>query len=530
MSRATPHIEMLRAALGVWAVVTCATALVFAPDLSDTTRVIGLAGVGLVATVLVVLAARRRSRRLATVERAARQIIEHEPRTLTGSSRKRLELGDTRSAPELAGLASALDELAARLDVQFKELLKKTRNLEALIDAMDEPLLATDNQEHVLLCNRSAEAVFDAEPGTLVGRPIREVLTQSELIEMHDSARAGQTRRGRVPVTTPLGRRTFQVSALPVPAAWGKGIFGAVVVLRDVTELDQSVQVKTDFVANASHELRTPVSAIRGAAETLQDAIDDDPQMSRKLAGMIKTHSVRLEEMLRDLLDLSRLESPDVPVASEPISFEEIGRALASLFEPVCTQRRLTVSFDFERELEGTRTDRKLVTIILRNLIENATKFAFEDTTIRVNGSLMEVEVEPRPSGSASSALSSGDRRVRGVVRLEVSDRGVGIPLSHQDRVFERFYQVDPARSGTGSAAAVAGSFRRGTGLGLAIVKHACKRLGGQVGLSSVWGQGTTAWAEVPVEFSENPAKRLAQAASSDERGATSNGASSGAA
>lgn len=517
-----PRVDLFRAVLAVWIFVALAAVAMLWPGLTAGVRAAALFGVGVVATITVAISSYARARRLSVVAHAARRIIETEPASPSARSHRSLDLGEARSDAELSGLANALDELAERLDVQFKEILKKTRNLEALIDAMDEPLLATDNQEHVLLCNRSAEAVFDAEPGTLLGRPVREVLTQAELIEMHESARAGQTRRGRVRVTTALGRRTYQVSALPVPAAWGAGVFGSVLVLRDVTELDQSVQIKTDFVANASHELRTPVSAIRGAAETLIEAVDDDPPMARKLAAMVKSHSVRLEEMLRDLLDLSRLESPEVATASEPVSFEEVGRSLASLFEPICAQRRLTLSFEFDRELDGARTDRKLVTIILRNLIENAVKFAFEDTTVRVTGSAPELEMQPRAGGGASGRSGPSEaRRVRGVARFEVIDRGVGIPLAHQERVFERFYQVDPARSGSGlPAGATAGTqagtlpahLRRGTGLGLAIVKHAAKRLGGRVGLSSVWGQGTTAWAEIPVEFGEPTATRSASA------------------
>src|SRR5262249_7411287 len=157
------------------------------------------------------------------------------------------------------------------------EVAKKTRNLEALIAAMDEPLLATDKDERVLLCNRSAEAVLEGVAGGatgagggLIGRRIDEVFTHAELLEMHGAGRAGQVRRSRFTLLTPIGRRVFQVSASPVPVAWGQGVFGAVMVLRDVTELDQAVQVKAEFVANASHELRTPVAAIRGAAETLQ--------------------------------------------------------------------------------------------------------------------------------------------------------------------------------------------------------------------------------------------------------------------
>lgn len=501
---------------------------------------------------------RRRTSQIDTLERSARKILDT---TLPKGGHGRVGSGsaggggggvalgsgehEVPDAPEFAGLSGTLAEIAKRLNVQVKEVAKKSRNLEALIDAMDEPLFATDSAERILLCNRSAEAIFDTSggrdggdlegrdgAGTLRGRSIKDLFTQIELLEMHAAARAGQTRRGRVRVTTPLGIRTFQVSALPVPAAWGEGVFGAMMVLRDVTELDQAVQVKTDFVANASHELRTPVAAIRGAAETLGEAMDDDPKMAKKLSTMIQSHAVRLEELLRDLLDLSRLESPEVPVAQDVISLDEARRVLVSMFEPICTQRDLELSFEFERELHGFKTDRRLLMLILRNLIENATKFAFEHSTVRIVGSVQELEIDPLSlrgaarvkrtgaNGAASEAAGSG-RRVSGVARFEVIDRGVGIPLQHQERVFERFYQVDPARTGTGGAvastpggSAAGGSalVRRGTGLGLAIVKHAAKRLGGRVGVSSVWGQGTTVWAEIPVAFDDASGVRAAAA------------------
>jgi two-component system phosphate regulon sensor histidine kinase PhoR len=416
---------------------------------------------------------------------------------------------------EAAALGRAIQQLTERVEFEGKELAKKTRNLEALIAAVDEPLVATDNDQCVLLCNRSAEAILDAEPGELIGRPITRVFTHTELLAMHEAARAGEVRRGRVRLTTPLGKRVYQVSASPVPVAWGEGIFGAVMVLRDVTELDQAVQVKTDFVANASHELRTPVAAIRTAAETLGSALRDDPSMAERVAKMIVNHAGRLEELLRDLLDLSRLESPDATLTIEPVNGHELERQLAAMFEPACRERRLTLSFEFEDELLGMRTDRKLLTLILRNLIENATKFAFEGTEVRVAGTLIEAHLPsmreagpPAPPADAAAVPPGGALMSRGIVRFEVIDKGIGIPLGHQDRVFERFYQVDPARTGGGGGV----SGKRGTGLGLAIAKHAAKSLGGRVGLKSVWGQGTTAWAEVPVEFGPPEAADARQA------------------
>jgi two-component system phosphate regulon sensor histidine kinase PhoR len=459
---------------------------------TPTVAVLSIATSVLVAGGIIRFARSRRDRSIETLRQSAAQTLAADlPSQIDAAPESRPDELD--GMPEdLRPLASALVELRERMRAQLKEKAKKTRNLEALIDALDEPLLATDDEDRVLLCSRSAEAILDnrgAGRSGVLGRPIRELFTNAEILGMHSAAKAGQTLRGRVRVVTPLGTRAFQVSASPVPAAWGDGVFGAVLTLRDVTELDQAVQVKTDFVANASHELRTPVAAIRSAAETLETAADD-PAMSARLRRMIISHAERLEEMLRDLLDLSRLESPDVPLKIEPVSLVDIERSLRAMSEPACTERRLTLTFEIDDEMPGLRTDKKLLMLILRNLVENATKFAHEGTTIRIVGQVIEERIP--------GAGPPGESGPNAVVRLEVIDKGVGIPLSQQERVFERYYQVDAARTGTGSGGSGTVGWKRGTGLGLAIVKHAAKALAGRVGLSSVWGQGTTVWVEFP--------------------------------
>jgi signal transduction histidine kinase len=237
--------------------------------------------------------------------------------------------------------------------------------------------------------------------------------------------------------------------------------------LRDVTELAQAIYLKTDFVANASHELRTPLSSIRAATETLADGAWEDAPMRERLTSVIAGNVQRLEEMVRDLLDLSRLDSPDAPVAREEVSLVELAEAMRETFTGVCAERKLTLETRLGAGLDVIVSDRKLLTTIVRNLIDNATKFAYEQTTVNVT-------IE----------------RAGSVVRISVSDQGVGIPLGHQQRIFERFYQVDPSRAGF--------AVRRGTGLGLAIVKHAVKALGGTIGVESVWKQGTTMTVEVP--------------------------------
>lgn len=347
-----------------------------------------------------------------------------------------------------------------------------------LLDAADAPIVATDERGRVTYCNRSAEGLIGVRADRLVGRAIDEAFTQADLLRLHASARAGRAGVGRVRIARPDSAGVFDAAAVPLeeertdpdaPRA-------VVMTLRDVTELSRSVQVKSDFVANASHELRTPIAALRIAVETLLGGAADDPAMRTRLLGVIESHTIRLEEMVRDLMDLSRLESPDVPVRAEAVPASELRDALAPLFEPACRERGLTLAFDFDPTLESMRTDRDLLMLILKNLIDNAVKFAFDNTEVRVEGRAVDAE--------------GGRRGTNRTARFEVIDRGIGIPLSQQQRIFERFYQVDPARSGV--------SPRRGSGLGLAIVKHAVKSLGGTIRVQSVWHQGTTMTVELP--------------------------------
>ncbi len=473
MSDYERHLGPRAVSRGLWPVIGLAAAgvLIALLPISPLTKAAAVFAAGMVALLGARSIERMRARQLADLERHARQLVA--PDGEPGGEAQPVPA--PRAAPggdPVESLRATLEELAAKRSRQLRELAKKSRNLEALINALDEPVLATDDQERVLLCNRAAEELFDAAPGQLLGSPIAALFTHDVVRAMHSAARRGESRRGRVRLTTAAGTRVFQVSAAPVPVAWGEGVFGAVLLLRDVTELDRAVQVKSDFVANASHELRTPVSAIAGAVETLLEGAAEDPEMSRRLLGMVRTHAARLQEMIRDLLDLSRLESPELDVRIEPVDPGEVVATLRSMFEEVCRTRRLELAVQFAPELAGLRTDRRLLLVVLRNLVENATKFAYEGTRVVVSGKRIEGD--------------GGEARVR----FEVIDRGVGIPIELRERVFERYFQVDAARTG--------GAARRGTGLGLAIVKHAVKALGGEVGVESVWKEGTKVWVELP--------------------------------
>lgn len=381
---------------------------------------------------------------------------------------------------------STVDMIESAADIirtQLPDFRTRLANLNAMIEAIADPVLATDSNGVVTICNRATEEFLESRSGSPLGRGVDELFTQTEILTLHSAAIAG--RGGTILVRTPRadGVRIYEVVATPIalqsapapnqPVRTDGKEPGVVITLRDVTEHAQAVQLRAEFVANASHELRTPLASIKAAAETIQSGGGDDPALLDRLARMINVNAARLEDMVRDMLDLSRLETPELPVVATTVHLRELAESVAGMFEVECGERNLRIEVEIEPEAETIETDPPLLQLILKNLTDNATKFAFEGTTVRI---------------SARRVIGAGDRDY---TRIQVTDEGIGIPLGQQHRIFERFYQVDSARSGQ--------SKRRGTGLGLAIVKHAVKRLNGTISVESVWRHGTTMTVDVPI-------------------------------
>lgn len=346
----------------------------------------------------------------------------------------------------------------------------------SLVEALGEAVMLVDAEGVAVQANERARRLLEIQ-GDVVGRHVEELITRAELLDEIAAARRGVQSRSTIRLPRSGGARTCESVCSPI--APGAGPSAVLVSIRDVTEMAQTARLRTDFVSNASHELRTPISAIRAAADTLS-AAGGDEAMRERLIGMIQSHVSRLDEMVRDMLDLSKLESADAAVSVRPVRLSELAADLSDMFSDSCALRGVGLIFELDPGLEHLMTDRLLLMLIAKNLVENAAKFAREGTDIRVVGEVIPAPVSPMDT-----------------MRLRVIDRGVGIRLAEQQRIFERFYQVDPARSG---------SAERGSGLGLAIVKHAAKLLEGTVGVESVWGQGTTMTTEIPACVVRSPA------------------------
>lgn len=349
------------------------------------------------------------------------------------------------------------------------DALRRARILAQILDRIDVPILVVNEDTVIELANASAASLVGRPASTVVGRTLDEQFSQSALHRCFDKAMTGGPARARLSLGAVGVRRTFDAVGVSFLADNRPRV---VLTLMDVTDLANSMRLKTDFVANASHELRTPLAAIRGAVETLEE-MGDGESIRTRLVGIVAKNAARLEDLLGDLLELSRLESGRVPERRDTVDVRELFDEITQSFARICEQRSLRLVLEVQAGMERLVTNRRLLEVTLSNYIDNATRFSREGKAIVVR-----VLPADRP-----------DLTPRARVRFEVCDEGQGIPVADQTRIFERFYQVDPARSPGGN---------RGTGLGLAIVKHAAHLLDGRVGVESVLTRGSTFWLEIP--------------------------------
>lgn len=318
--------------------------------------------------------------------------------------------------------------------------------LTLLVDALPDPAAVLDGDARIVRCNAALDALLG---GRTTGRTLLEGTRSAALQEAAQRALAGRR------VQQELGLPALQKSVLASLAPFGDE--RALLVLRDLTEAKRLEQSRRDFVANASHELRTPVAAISGAVQTLlSEGIQLSPP-ARGFVEMAERHALRLTRLTQDLLDLSRLESGEWRVELGPIDLQPVFESQLELVRPRAAGRAVQVAMDMPAGLR-VLADRRALDQILVNLLDNAIKFS--------------------PQGGRVTLLADGAGEQ---VLISVIDQGPGIEARHVQRIFERFYRVDGGRAREAREAG-------GTGLGLAIVKHLVGAQGGEVGVES--GQG----------------------------------------
>jgi two-component system sensor histidine kinase SenX3 len=329
------------------------------------------------------------------------------------------------------------------------------RRLEAALSAMTQGAVVADRNGRVVLRNAFAESFVDARHG--------DALVESAIRELLADALRGEVSDREVELFGPP-KRTMLVHALPLTG--DAGIVGAIAVVDDITEQQRIDAIRRDFVANISHELKTPIGALVVLADAMID--EDDPSVIRRLAVRMREEGFRVNRIVDDLLVLSRIEGEGL-VERERVCVADVVSSAVDRVRPAADKHQITLQvapIDESIELIG---DRRQLTSALFNLLDNAIKYSEPRSTVRV-----------RVANTADD------------VSLVVQDHGIGIPAKDLDRIFERFYRVDQARSrDTG-----------GTGLGLSIVRHVVRNHGGEVNVFSREGEGSTFTLILPTHLS----------------------------
>ncbi len=388
------------------------------------------------------------------------RIMQFARRVADGDLAARL---DSPGQDELTPLEAALNQTAERIGKDIAELESSRRELAVMLDSMQEAVVAVTAEGSV----RWSNAVMQRIAGTQIrpGRPLIHAVRDPELLAcIRNALDRRELSIGRSSSLAP--GRVFEVNVAPLPSS------GALVVLHDVTGIEAAQKSRREFVANVSHELRTPLTSIQGYVETLMEGPPAGPGPTREFLGIILKNAARMNRLTEDLLALASVESPDYKLSLQP------ARASALVKDSIESLGGIVVDSGIKLQSAGApdavvMADPDAMNQVFGNLIENSIKYAKSGKRIRV-----------------------GAREVGSEVEFTVQDFGPGIASEHLERIFERFYRVDKARSRESG----------GTGLGLAIVKHIVQAHGGRIWAESELGHGAAFHFTLPLAPVQPPA------------------------
>ena len=360
-------------------------------------------------------------------------------------------------------LCRSLNRTAARLDRTIRTLTEERNLSSAILGSMVEGVLVVNATERVVFANAGFVEILGLGVPPQTGSALVEVVRQTELIEAVRKVLAGEPRVESEIVTGTLRQHFFAVTVAAVRATETSG---AVIVLHDITDLRKLERVRRDFVANVSHEFRTPLTAIQGFAETLLSGAMDDPENRMRFLGIILEHSRRLARLTEDLLMLSKMDAERLELEIRRLPVAPFVESCVETAQPRARHRNLRFCLDLPSQLPDIAGDRRRLAEVLDNLLQNAVQYTPAGGEILVTVSARESDVI-----------------------FTVSDTGIGIPQVDQPRIFERFYRVDVARSREVG----------GTGLGLSISKHLVEAHGGRIWVESEVGTGSQFHFTVPM-------------------------------
>ncbi|PTM56870.1 ATP-binding protein [Desmospora activa] len=418
---------------------------------------IQITGIALVGTVFLGIVLAR------TITNPVKEITQQATEMAEGDFDRQV---DVKSQDEIGQLANAFNHLARHLREALSQNEEEKGKLESVLANMSDGVIATDRQGQVIVSNRRAEEILEKEieEGEVIQRvlplskPVRLPLLEERqtFLELNQNSDEGQNEGTIVKITfTPI-RRSSQETV------------GLIAVLQDVTEEEKLDRQRKEFVANVSHELRTPLTTIKSYLEALDEGgAMKDPELASRFLGVTRQEAERMTRLIHDLLQLSRLDANQARFHKLPLSINEILKGAADRFSVQCEQKDIQFRLRLpEQQLPRIYADRDQIDQVLDNLLSNAVKYTPEGKDVTLSARL----------------------RYDGFIQVAVSDTGMGIPTKDLERIFERFYRVDKARSRS----------MGGTGLGLSIAREIIKAHGGDIHIESQLGEGTTVLFSLP--------------------------------
>ena len=366
------------------------------------------------------------------------------------------------SKDELGELASTLNSMAQNLEDKIHEIEIKNQHLVAILESMVEGIIVVDKTSRIVSINSSVEKIFNISKQNLEGKVFLEVIRNNDIAEIINKVlKKGEFTSCELTLMWPV-QKIFQINASPIFEK--EEVSGCLLVIHDITEIRKLETMRRDFVANVSHELKTPLTSIKGFVETLLEGALEDKENNRHFLKIIQEHGERLNKLVDDLLSLSHLESKEILLEKGIFNLRQQVEKVIMGFKEQLKKRNVDIKNEIPANI-SINADKDKIEGVFTNLIDNAIKFNREKGVIRIY------------------SQQEGDK-----IKSIVEDSGVGIPDKDIPRIFERFYRVDKARSRE----------LGGTGLGLSIVKHIVELHGGTVGVESVEGLGSKFWFTLP--------------------------------
>ena len=400
---------------------------------------------------------------------AVKSIDEAVQQVASAGKPVRVELPDR---DEFGMLGDHFNRMSVDLSRQIDQLQQAQARLATVLEGMGEGVITVDCEEQILFANSAAGKLLNFDPQEAVSRPLLEAVRNHTLHEAVAQAIAGQN-PGRPEIE--IGENHDRILGASFTQMQGEPCPGIVIVLNDFTDLRRLEVLRQEFIANVSHELKTPLSAIKAYAETLQRGALDDSENRKRFVERIEEQAERLHQLILDMLQLARVESGKQAFDIHAIAVSETVKSCIDDFLEPTQSQTITLTYDPPNEDLFVQADAEALRHILNNLIDNAVKYTPENGSITVRW-----------------------RREHEMVVIDVVDTGIGIAAKDQDRLFERFFRVDKARS----------QELGGTGLGLSIVKHLALNFGGQVGVTSRLGMGSTFTVKLPLAKHDHPTEQ----------------------